>query len=317
MSNPKNKDVNRIYRFINKDNLDFIINNLGSEKIEYIENLCICIDALANISGINTVCDNFVKDFKNGNTDINRCFVQLLLAYKFKRLGILSELESGTPPLDFLLTNGLGAELTRIGDDNHLIEAKIRNFISTCDLHNYKDFEIEIRLKSNQIKSILSSLKRDFNLLLEKKGISNKIYDILLYPRNNDFTEMSVLPNTGKIFCISNEGAYSLKIEFVKNAPDILESILNKNTRTASKKSYILIVDLSNESSSYFSLDSIRNKFDEIKNEIPSNNLAIIIAVRFFFESAVIKCKMTYLIRGREDERILNFENIFLKNNSL
>ncbi|MFA4999781.1 MAG: hypothetical protein WC545_00245 [Patescibacteria group bacterium] len=304
--------MNRIYKLINKDDLDFIIGKLQLNKSEYYAGLCSCIDELADVPGVKLVCDNLVKDFRNGNANINRCFTQLLLAYKFKERGILNGLELSNPPLDFLLNDGMGIELIRIGDDNNLLLSKIEKFIDQCDLSGYRDFEIEIKLKSNEPKIILASLKRDFPVLLEKNVISNEYYEMTL--REKGDLVASLLPdNIWSTVCLSSRTDYNLKLWFMEKRLDIIEVILNKNTRSAARNSSILIVDLSESSSYHYSLSYIKTKLDEIKNGIPKNNLAIIMFVNFFFKDKVIKCDMEYIKIKDDDERANNFENIFLK----
>jgi hypothetical protein len=310
--NNKREDINRIYRFINKSDLDFIISKLQLNEREYFIGLCFSIDELEDIPGTKIVCDNFVKDFRNGNANINRYFVQLLLAYKFKRRGILNSLESGNPPLDFLLNDGLGVELIRIGDDNNLLQSKIEKFIDQCNLSGYKDFEIEIKLKSNEPKIILASLKRDFPIFLEKNIISNEFYEMTLR-RMRELSTFVPRDNIWSTICLSSRINYNLKLWFMEKRPDILEVILNKNTRLATQNSAILIIDLSEGGSYHFSLSSIRTKLNEIKNKIPKNNLAIIMFINFFFKDGVIKCDMEYIKIKDDDERINNFENTFLK----
>ncbi|GEM_PF-3799548 len=310
--NNKREDINRIYRFINKSDLDFIVSKLQLNKREYFVGLCSSIDELEDIPGIKIVCDNFVKDFRNGNININRYFVQLLLAYKFKRRGILNSLEFGNPPLDFLLNDGLGVELIRIGDDNSLLKSKIEKFVGQCDLSGYKDFEIEIKLKSDEPKIILASLKRDFPILLGKNIISNEFYEMALREKG-DLSAFLSRDNIWSTVCLSSRINYNLKLWFMEKRPDILEVILNKNTRLAAQNSAILIVDLSEGSSYHFGLPSIRAKLNEIKNKIPKDNSAIIMFINFFFKDGVIKCDMEYIKIKDDDERINNFENTFLK----
>ncbi|MFA5184150.1 MAG: hypothetical protein WC456_01340 [Patescibacteria group bacterium] len=306
--------MNLNLKLISKEDLNFIASSAVFNKTGYMNALCSCLDELSDVPGAKIICDNFVKSFREGQIDINRNFVQLLLAYKFKRLGILDSLEMGNPPLDFLLLDSLGIELTRLGDNEDLIKSKIENFIESTALAGYKDFEIEIRLKTFQIKEILAALKRDLFLLLEKRSISNNIYDLNLQPRFGGSVSMPLIPGERKVVCLSNKVDYALKIEFITGSKDLLSLILAKNSRSAAQRSSVLIIDLSSGSSHHFSLDYIAKELDRIKNSLPASNLAIIVAVNFYFKGGTIECRRSYIIRGREDKRIVAFENIFLKN---
>lgn len=306
------KNINEIYKYIPKRDMDSIINSCSKEnRMEYVNALCECIYTLRDIKGLSRVIVNYIKEFQNGYKNLNRSFIHILFAYRFYRYKFLKELETGSPPVDFALSNNLDVELTRFSDTEEILNNRIIKTIKN-NLQNYSDCFIEIRLKSLEIKKIIYTLKIDLKTLIKKKYIHNKFYTILIKPRNVNMISMNVIPNKDTAYCLSSEKEFSIAVEFRKEKINLLDCIFDKNKKEACKNSQVLILDFTN---SLFvkNAQDLEKEFKKIKSSFPANNLAVIIGIRFYFNKGFLQRDYQYLIRGKEDDRIKQFNEGFLK----
>ncbi len=300
-----------LIRVISLENLERIRTD-STNHPWYFERLVNNLYELKDVEGTGALVQRCLAETRNEPVTqdvlLNRYFVHLHLAAWLMNIGLLKTVESGNPPCDFELKNGLKIELTRISDRENLITLGAHKIISQLNLQS--NIKIHLHVNTLNIKNILSRLKTTLSSTVYTRiPESNQYFNVTVEDRS-DILATPHLHTTGPTY-LSRRENYDLAITFNKNKIDLTAEIEDKLKHSAASSSHILIIDFTN-SVLIKNENDIQALFESIKLKGSEWHISLITGVIFTIERNMLRVTRKYIVKQDRDDKIKEFETRFL-----